>query len=153
MAEARRVGWLRGIGRGRVLDPPLLEAAVARELAGGACVPEEDYVGIEATAEDGEGFAVGGPGEAAAALFGSELSDVVAGAAVDGLDPDVVDAVFADGVGERFAVGREMDAAGDVRIGCNQLAGAFGSGIETDQRDFLVARGPRRKDGPRRFGG
>src|SRR5215469_3205804 len=109
-------------------------------LAGGARVAEEDYVGIEAAAEDGERFAVGGPGEAAAALVGGELGDVVAGTAVDGLDPDVVDAVFADSVGEGFAVGSEVDAAGDMRIGRKQLVRAFGSGIEADDRDFLVVR-------------
>src|ERR1700723_171175 len=75
----------------------------SRLLALGAGVAQQDHVGIETAAEDGEGFAVGGPGEAAAALFGSELGDVVAGAAVDRLEPDVVDAVFADGVGERLA--------------------------------------------------
>src|ERR1700720_4067639 len=143
-AEINKVGVRTVTKRG--------QAALHMNLAGGAGVAEEDYVGIEAAAEDGEGFAVGGPGEAAAALFGSEPGDVVAGAAVDRLEPDVVDAVFADGVGERFAVGREMDAAGEVRVGRNQLACALGSGIEADERNFLVARGSGSSHRLRSFG-
>ena len=137
--------------RERAAEDPGCRQAGESKLAGGAGVAEEDDVGIEAAAEDGQGFAVRGPGEAAAALFGSELGDVVAGAAVDWLEPDVVDAIFADGVGERFAVRREMDATGDVRVGRNQLARALGSRIKTDERDFFLARGSRGKSSPARL--
>ena len=107
-------------------------------LMRGGGIAEEHYVGIGAAAKDGEGFAVGGPGEAAAALVGGEFGDVVAGAAFDRLDPDVVNSVFADGVSEEFAVGGEVHAAGNVRIGRDHLVRALGSRIEADERNFLV---------------
>lgn len=76
---------------------------------------QQDYVGVGVAVQYAKIFPVGRPVEEEN-LFGAELCDGVSGRAVEGLQPDVIDSVFANGVGERLAVRGELRARGNVGI-------------------------------------
>ena len=65
--------------------------------------------------EQSEVFSVGRPVECED-LFGTEFGDLVTGGTVEWLNPDVVHAVLANGIGDSIAIGGELRARGDLRI-------------------------------------
>jgi len=74
-------------------------------------VADEDYVGINVAANEGQFAAVGRPSKAISDVFGLEVCKLFSGRAVKRLEPEVIDVTVAGGVDDCFAVGTEADGS------------------------------------------
>src|SRR5450755_1898494 len=89
-----------------------------------ASVAQENYVGNDMPASDGEGFAVGGELEIMN-LVGGEGREPMPRRAIEGLRPYVTDTVFDGVVSDGLAVRSDGNGPSHVRTGLHIFRGRF----------------------------
>lgn len=77
---------------------------------------QKDDVGVGVSAQDTEILSIRGPVKRKNLLRG-EICDLAASRTVNWLNPNVIHAILANGVGYALAIEGELRASGDVRIG------------------------------------
>jgi len=96
---------------------------------------EEHYVGVKVGAHDGQVFTIGGVGVEADGVIG-EICDLMAGGAVERLQPQVVGAVVVDDIGDRLAVAGELGIGDEAWIGIEELDLRVGACVERDDGEL-----------------
>ena len=77
---------------------------------------QQNDIGIGVAAEKAETLAIRGPVELEDA-FRIEMGDLMSGTPIDGLNPDVIDPILEDRIGDELSIGSELHTFGNSRIG------------------------------------
>jgi hypothetical protein len=101
-------------------------------------VADQDYVGVDVTADYCQLAAVGRPTEVVAYVLGFEVGDLLSRGAVEILLPEIVDVAVANGVDNRLALGGEADRTVVLALELDQLLRLAGDNVDQGQVLFVL---------------